>query len=47
MAKPTSREELIEYCLRSLGKPVITINIEEEQLEDRVDEALQFYQECF
>lgn len=45
MAKPTSRLELIEYCLRNLGKPVIEINVDEEQLEDRFEEALQFYQE--
>lgn len=45
MARPTSREELIEYCLRSLGAPVIEINVDDEQLEDRLDEALQFYQE--
>lgn len=45
MAKPTTREELINYCLRNLGAPVITINVADEQLSDRVDEALQFYQE--
>lgn len=43
MAKPTSREELIAYCLRALGAPVLQINIDETQLDDRVDEALQFY----
>jgi len=45
MARPTSRNELIEYCLRNLGAPVIEINVDDEQLEDRFDEALQFYQE--
>jgi hypothetical protein len=45
MAKPTSREELIDYCLRALGAPVLQINIDEEQIDDRVDEAIQFYQE--
>jgi hypothetical protein len=45
MAKPTSRQELIDYCLRALGAPVLEINIDEDQIEDRVDEALQFYQE--
>lgn len=45
MAKPASRQELVDYCLRNLGAPVITINVDEDQLDDRVDEALQFYQE--
>ena len=44
MAKPNSRQTLIDYCLRSLGYPVIEINVDEDQIEDRVDEALQFYQ---
>lgn len=45
MAKPTNRQKLIDYALRALGAPVIEINVQCEQLEDRVDEALQFYQE--
>ena len=45
MAKPTSREQLINYALRALGAPVIEINIDCDQMEDRVDDALQFYQE--
>ena len=45
MSKPNSREELIEYCLRRLGSPVIEINVDEDQLDDRIDDALQFYQE--
>ena len=44
MAKPNSRQTLIDYCLRSLGAPVIEINIDEDQIDDRVDEGLQFYQ---
>ena len=44
MAKPNSRQTLIDYWLRSLGAPVIEINIDEDQIEDRVDEGLQFYQ---
>jgi hypothetical protein len=36
---------LINYCLRNLGSPVLEINVDEDQIEDRVDEALQFYQE--
>lgn len=45
MAKPNSRQTLIDYCLRSLGAPVLEINVDEDQLDDRVDEALQFYQQ--
>jgi hypothetical protein len=45
MANPNSRETLIDYCKRRLGDPVIEINVDEDQLEDRVDEALQYYQE--
>jgi len=45
MARPASRQELAEYCLRNLGAPVIEINIDEDQIEDRIDEAIQFYQE--
>ena len=44
MAKPNSRSTLIEYCLRSLGAPVIEINIDDDQCDDRIDEALQLYQ---
>jgi hypothetical protein len=43
MAKPTSRESFKEYCLRKLGKPVIEINVSDEQVDDRVDEALLYY----
>lgn len=45
MANPSSRQGLIDYALRKLGSPVIEINVDDDQLEDRVDEALQFYQE--
>ena len=41
----TSRQNLIDYCLRRLGAPVLEINIDEDQIEDRIDDALQFYQE--
>ena len=40
---PTSREEFTEYCLRKLGKPVIEINVDEDQVSDRIDEALRYY----
>ena len=45
MANPATRDQLIDYCLRKLGDPVIEINIDEDQKEDRVDEAIQYYQE--
>ena len=45
MAAPTTRQELIDYCLRSLGAPVLEINVDEDQIEDRVDEALQKYRD--
>lgn len=40
-----TRDQLIDYCKRRLGDPVIEINVDYQQLEDRVDEALQYYQE--
>ena len=43
MAKPASRENLKQYALRALGKPVIEINADDDQLEDRIDEALQYF----
>jgi len=45
MAKPTSRAELKEYCLRKLGKPVIEINVDDDQVDDRIDDALQFFED--
>jgi hypothetical protein len=45
MATPSSREELKQYCLRTLGSPVIEINVDDDQLEDRIDEGIQFFQE--
>jgi hypothetical protein len=44
MAKPNSRTTLIDYCFRALGAPVIEINVDDDQVDDRIDEALQFYQ---
>ena len=43
MAEPASREQLKQYALRALGKPVIEINADDNQLEDRIDEALQYF----
>jgi hypothetical protein len=43
MAVPTTRDEFKEYCLRKLGKPVIEINVDDDQVEDRIDEGLRYY----
>lgn len=43
MAIPTTRQEFIEYCLRRLGKPVIEINVDDDQVSDRIDDALRYY----
>jgi hypothetical protein len=43
MAKPASRQEFKEYILRKIGAPVIQINLSDEQIEDRIDEAIQFW----
>ena len=45
MAKPTTRQELIDYCLRRLGAPILEINLADEQIDDLVDDALQYFQE--
>lgn len=45
MANPATRDELIDYCKRQLGDPVLEINVDDDQIEDRVDEAIQYYQE--
>ena len=45
MATVNSRQSLIDYCLRRLGQPVIEINIDDDQLEERVDDALEYFQE--
>ena len=45
MAEPSTRETLKQYSLRALGKPVIEINVDDDQLEDRIDEAIQYFQQ--
>jgi hypothetical protein len=45
MAKPASKQELIDYSLRRLGAPVLEINVDDEQIDDLVDDALQYFQE--
>ena len=43
MAKPTTRAQFKDYCLRRLGHPVIQINVDDDQVEDRIDDALSFW----
>ena len=43
MARPTTKQEFKDYCLRKLGYPVLDINISDDQVDDRVDEALDYY----
>ena len=45
MAQITNRQEFKDYCLRRLGFPVIDINIDDEQVEDRIDDAMQYWQD--
>ena len=48
MAQPASRVEFTEYCLRRLGAPVLEINVDDDQVDDCVDDAIQFFQEnCY
>jgi len=45
MASPSTRQELVDFCLRRLGAPVLEVNVDDNQIEDKVDDALQMYQE--
>ena len=45
MAQPTTRLQFIDYCKRRLGFPVIDINVDDDQISDRVDDALQFFED--
>jgi hypothetical protein len=45
MSKPTTRQELVDYCLRRLGAPILEINLDDDQIDDMVDDALQYFQE--
>ena len=45
MAKPNTRQGLIDYCLRRLGAPVLEINVDDEQIDDLVDDAIQYFNE--
>ena len=45
MAKPSTRQGLIDFCLRRLGAPVLEINVDDDQLDDLTDDALQYFNE--
>jgi hypothetical protein len=45
MAQPSTRAEFTDYCLRKLGAPVLEINVDDDQVDDLIDDAVQFYQE--
>lgn len=45
MSQPSTRQELVDYCKRRLGSPVLEINVADEQIDDLVDDAIQFFQE--
>jgi hypothetical protein len=45
MSKPATRQQLIDYCLRRLGAPVLEINVDDDQIDDLVDDALQYFYE--
>ena len=45
VAKPSTRQGLIDYCLRKLGAPVLEINVDDDQIDDLVDDAIQYFNE--
>ena len=45
MAKPTTRLELVDYCKRQLGAPVLEINVDDDQIDDLVDDTFQYFNE--
>ena len=45
MAQPTSRAELKDYCLRRLGRPILEINVDDDQIDDLIDDAIQLFNE--
>ena len=45
MAQPASRSDLINYCKRQLGAPVLEVNVADEQIDDLIDDALQYFHE--
>ena len=45
MAAPSTKAEFKDYCLRQLGAPVLEINLDDDQIDDRIDDALQYFHE--
>jgi len=45
MAKPTTRQELKDYAYRQLGAPVLEINVDDDQADDLLDDAIQYFNE--
>ena len=45
MAQPASKQELRDYCLRQLGAPVLEVNLDDDQIDDAIDDALQYFRE--
>ena len=45
MSTPNSRATLKDYCLRRLGHPVVEINVDDDQVDDRIDDALAYYRD--
>jgi len=45
MTKPNTRQGLIDYCLRQLGAPVLEINVDDDQIDDLVDDTIQYFNE--
>ena len=45
MSKPSTRQQLIDYSLRKLGFPVLEINVDDDQIDDLVDDTIQYFQE--
>lgn len=45
MAKPSTRQGLIDYCLRQLGAPVLEINVDDDQIDDLIDDTIQYFNE--
>jgi len=45
MPEPVTRQQFGDYCKRRLGHPVIEVNVDDDQLNDRIDEALEFWQD--
>ena len=45
MSKPASRQGLIDYCLRRLGYPVLEVNVDDDQIDDLIDDAIQYFQD--